>query len=297
MLIAGCAVAVVIWPWLLPRNHGSLWIGIIAAVAMASAVFLVRPRHVPALASGAVGTALLLCIQLFHGSSCWWDCGFHFGTIHWQWMIMGETSNLPGLLAFRFGWPFDATQTAFTLPAIAWHWPSFLTTRGWWPAVPLNVTSKQLCSSLYIAAMTACGIGVGLHARRRDSRILVALTAPWLMFFCFPAQIHERYLLFASGISAICIGDGVGIALLGFVLTIVTSVMTLHTMLDHCDLNRYGVFLNFRYPWLFSKDSGNVIYKYLGGTQPDIAWAVLVCAAIFLYYSVVPSRQRKSVGI
>jgi hypothetical protein len=277
---ASGAFVLTIWPWMLNANRPQWMIGVGVAVALAAAVCYVRPRNLPYILAIGAGGGLLMCMDLFHGSTAWWDCGFHFGTIHWPTMIMGDTSNLPGIFNKRFGWSSDVTETAFILPAV----------NHLWPDVP--VTTKTLFNTIFGVLLTASAVGVGLQARWKDRRMLVALTTPWLMFFLFPVQIHERYLLFAAGVSAICIGQSVGMALLGLFLTFVTAIMTLNVMLDHGDLAALGQNLAEHFPRIFSPSAGDTIYMYIQGAHPDIGWGVLVAAAIFLWISLTPSGSR-----
>lgn len=280
------------WPWFLPRNHHDWRLGLLAAAVFAAAALWFRPRHQPYVFAAATGISLLLCMDVFHGSSAWWDCSFHFGTIHWPFMIQGRTSNIPGMLEVRYHWPHTARDVAFTLPAIGAHWPGFISDRFWWPASALNVTSKQLFDTIYAILLTMSGIAIGLQARRNDRRILVGLATPWLLFFMFPVQIQERYLLFAAGVSVICIGQSVGAALLGIFLSFVTTVMTLDVMMDHGDVGAFGAKLCKAFPWLFSPASGQTIREYIQGTHPDIAWGVFVAAGVFFYLSLAPSSKQ-----
>jgi hypothetical protein len=113
------------------------------------------------------------------------------------------------------------------------------------------------------------------------------------LFFTFPVQIHERYLLYAAGCSAICIGQSVGMMLLGVVLTGITLAMTLDVMMVNCgNLSAFGQNLAQSFPLLFSPQSGQTLLKYVDGSYPDIGWAVLVIAAVFFYLSWLPSRKR-----
>jgi hypothetical protein len=291
-VLAILACVAVIWPWLLARNRPHLVTGLVCSIAVATLVVVVRPRTVPVVAAGAAGTALLLCMDLFHGSHAWWDCGFHYGTVHWPWMITGFTDNLPGILKIHYGWT-DPSMIAATVPDHLML--------GRWPAEPMDITIGQLLVGIYIITLLLSGIGVGAHARRRDRRLLVALVAPWLMFFCFPPQIHERYLLFAAGAACLCAGVSVGMTLLGVFLSLVTFIMTLHCMMigaaehDPANIDRFGQELSQRFPHLFSADGGGKVFDFLQGTHPDLAWAVLLCAGIFLYYSLAPTRRVRSV--
>ncbi|HEV7301832.1 MAG TPA: hypothetical protein VGN72_21025 [Tepidisphaeraceae bacterium] len=281
------AVGVVVWPWL-RGDHGAAWTdGLLLATLFAVVLLIIRLRNVGILAAAGVGASLLLCSTLFNGSDAWWICGWKYGTFHWPWMIMGLTSNLPGLLAERFNWPKqDTTTVVFQLPAeLLLGYPKFA----------IDVTIKQFLAALYAVTLLLSAIGVGLQARRRDPRILIAFTAPWLMFFCFPVQIHERYLLYAAGVGAITIGAGVGPALLTVLLSIFTWIMTMHVMLGGGrgrGVNEFGRLLAETYPSLFSPTAGRTLHSFIRGTHPDIAWAILLIAGIFLYLSLMPSRPR-----
>jgi hypothetical protein len=290
------AISTVLWtllPWLLKRNRSGWLIGFAIAMGFAGAILLIRPRGIAFLASTAAGIALLLCMSVFHGSSAWYDCGLHFGTIHWPWMTMGMTDNLPGIMVADFNWVSDDLNViAVTIPAhLLYHFPE--------SAIDLSI--KTVLVALYWIMLIPCCLGLGLHARRRDSRVLIALTAPWLMFFCFPPQIHERYLLFAAGISCICAGASVGMTLLGLLLSMITFIMTLNTMLDNApegNRTQLGRILAAQFPSLFKENAGEKLRSLANGTHPDLGYAVLLCALIFLYFSLAlrPKRPAASVS-
>jgi hypothetical protein len=284
--------AAAIWPWFIPRNRPDLWLGIILSAALVAAAIFLRRKSEPFVVAAAGGIACLLCILVFHGSHAWWDCGFHFGTVHWKVMVMGKTDNIAGLLANRYQWPGSATGHLLTVPSLGSHWPIYSSLHIW-PAAPLDLTTKMFFDSLYTLLLIISGIGLGLQARRRDPRFLAALVTPWVLFFTIPVQIHERYLLFAAGSAAICIGESVGTWLLGLFLSFLTMIMTLHVMLLHGgngDID-FGQKLSILFPWLFSPDSGHIIFKYIDGSFPDAAWAVILACGIFLYLSLAPSRR------
>lgn len=215
-------------------------------------------------------------------------------------MATGPTSNVPAYFQLRFGWDQQVNQIAFTLPAIHGHWPGFITSHSWWPAFDLDVTAKMLFDTIYGILLLVSGIAIGLQARRNDRRMLVALVTPWLMFFLFPVQIQERYLLYASGTAACCIGNSVGTALLGLLITLLSAIMHLIRMLDwhSADLDGFGQNLSRAFPHLFSPDCGQTMLQYLQAMHPDMAWAVLVIGLVFLYLSLTPSpRGRGRVSV
>ena len=216
------------WPWLLPQNRPNWYVGLLASAALAAAALILRRRSQSYVLASVAAGGLLACIWLFHGSTAWWDCAIHYGSVHWPYMVTGPASNLPATFELRFGWAQQVDQIAFTLPAIHGHWPRFIADQFWWPSADLDVNAKMLFNTLYGITLLISGIAIGLQARRNDRRILVALVTPWIMFFLIPVQIQERYLLYASGAAACCIGDSVGMALLGLLITIFSAIM--HTI-------------------------------------------------------------------
>jgi hypothetical protein len=115
------------------------------------------------------------------------------------------------------------------------------------------------------------------------------------MFFLWPVQIQERYLLYGAAAAACCIGESIGAALLGLLLTLFSLMMPMKILLDWAywwQLSALGNNLARAMPWLFSPASGRTMHKYLDGTQPDIAWGILVLSLVFLYLSLTPSRSR-----
>jgi hypothetical protein len=182
---------------------------------------------------------------------------------------MGKTSNLAGLLAGRFGW--DNFRDA------AWVV---------WRDVPGvgDVTFKTLMYAVFLVMLAACAVAAAAKDRRNDRTFLIAVTAPWVVFFAFGTQVHERYLLFAAGVASVLAACGVGWVLLGLFLTAVTFAMTIDVMLI---AGRRGDFGNGVYP-AFGED----LYQFVSGTHPDIGWAVTLVALIFLYKAIVPGRGK-----
>jgi len=288
-------VAIVYWPWLLRQNRSSWYMGLLAGAALAAAALFLRRRALPWLLAAVTAGGLFACIALFHGSTSWWDCGFHFGSIHWPYLVTGPVSNLPAIFQIRFGWDRDVDQIAFTLPAIHAHWPGFIAAKSWWPAAGLDVTAKMFFNSIFGVMLILSGIGIGIQARRNDRRMLVALVTPWIMLFTFAVQMQERYLLYGAAAAACCIGDSIGMALLGFLLTIISATMTLNCMLTYnlADRAAFGENLSQAFPHIFSPQSGETILQYLQATHPDLGWAVLVIGMVFLYLSLTPSPNRR----
>ena len=282
------------WPVLREEPAAARWTILAAAVLLAASVLLLPIGSWPLVAAAIIGAGLLLCMLLFHGSTAWWLCAFRFPQVQAPFLIYGPASNIPAVFELRFGWPREISQTAFTVPSIAIFAHGWLSRHAIWPAVPLDVSSGQLFDVLFFVLLIASGIGIGIQARRRDTRVLVALVTPWILFFLFPVRLHERYLLFAAATASICIGHSVGMTLLGVVLTLASCVMTLDQMWSNVD--RWGRDLSRAFPRLFTPQAGFTIRHYVENTHPDIAWGILVIAMVFFYLTVtVPRRTARSV--
>ena len=173
---------------------------------------------------------------------------------------------------------------------------AFSLAKSWWPAAPLDVTAKMLFNSIYGVTLLLSGIAIGIQARRNDRRTLVALVTPWIMFFVFTVQMQERYLLYAAAAAACCIGDSIGMALLGLLLTIVSAIMQTNCLLTYhlADRAAFGENLSQAFPHIFSPDSGDNILQYLQAMHPDIGWAVLVIGLVFRYLSLTPRRAERN---
>ena len=138
-------MAIVYWPWFLRQNRSSWYMGLLAGAALAAAALFLAAAPPWLLAAIAAG-GLFSCIALFHGSTSWWDCGFHYGSIHWPYLFTGPVSNLPAIFQIRFGWDRDVDQIVFTIPAIHAHGPAFLPPNPGGP--PPVWTSPPNCSSI-----------------------------------------------------------------------------------------------------------------------------------------------------
>jgi hypothetical protein len=267
--------------------------GFLASLALAAAVLFLPRRALPFTLAAIAAISLLSCIWLFHGSTAWWDCSIYYGSIHWPYMVTGPASNIPATFHLRFNWPESVNEIAFTLPAFGAHWPAIFARNEWWPAADWDVTTKILFDTIYGISLTLSGIAIGLQARRNDRRMLVALVTPWIMFFLFPVQIQERYLLYASGAAACCIGNSVGTALLGLMITALSAIMHMIRLLDWhtADLDTFGQNLATVFPHIFSPQAGQTMLQYLQAMHPDMAWAVLVIGLAFLYLSFTRSPK------
>ena len=259
--IAILGASLVVWPAY--RAAGFRWAALVAGGAASLAVGLLYSpfRRWPIWLAGAVAAAVWLCVPVCNGSLVPFKVGFEYGARKYTDIARPEVNNLPAILNERYGWNLDDPACTFHLDL-----------------GPLKIsdplTIKQFLWYVYVALLVVCAVGAALQYRRRDPRLLIALAAPWLLFFAVVPQMHQRYLIWGAGVSALAVGVDWGLALLHLFITAIAWLMEIHTML--ADKPRYA-------PDFLSD---------LDGIHPGIGWAVMLCAAIFLYVAVTPSTKR-----
>jgi hypothetical protein len=278
------------WPFLRSANRDYIWIGLaMSAFILIAGQFLSAKRR-PFFVMGMIAISILLCAVIFHGSMNWLYIGWGYGTRHYPYMTQGVSDNLAGILHLRFGWE-NIEDPAWTFAAHRLRlWPTHTILFD----QPTVISIRLVLCGLYIVTFLLSVIGIAIQYRRNDPRFLVAITAPWLMFFAFMPQIHERYLLYAACVGSCLTAVSIGTTLINLFFTGLTALMTLHVMLNTASDN--GYFHDFGYN--VSPTFQTTLLQFIAGTYPDAGWAVLLCAGIFLYFSFAPTPRRpKEVGL
>lgn len=264
------------------------WVGSVTAGALILLLVLklwpawrwLRWRRIGWIMAGAVAAALLLCIPIFDASTSWFKQGFMVPTEKFPGLVIGPSDNLPALLQHRFGWR-NRESTAFTIDSTAF----------WiWPHQAIHVSIRTMLGLVYALTLLLCSIAAAIQERRNDRGFLLAITAPWILVFALMVQMHERYLLFAAAIGCVCVAVSAGTTLLVLLLGAASWIMTFAQM-----LNQGGG------SWQRDVQGGTIVSPAVGrafqhisaGTFPDLAWVVLLSAAIFLYLSFAPSRMGR----
>src|SRR6266480_749423 len=171
-VLAGFAAtsALIASPWLL-RTPAS-WIAI-AAVAGAS--FLIALRYkLPdkaAWLAGILGCAVFIIGALTGGSFAWFEIGFLYGTKHYPYLFISSCYNLASLLAAA-GWSLKDHLLSAHLGSVHFH-----------------LTLQWALRLFYLGAVALCVRGAARHRRNRDPRVLIAITAPWLLMFALLGQM------------------------------------------------------------------------------------------------------------
>ena len=205
-----------------------------------------------------VSAVVLLSPWLIRLDFGWLTVGFIYPTHHWQ-RMGGDTDNLPAILE-SFGW--GLSDPLFTIPFFPHH--------SW------TISVKTLMVCIYLISLLLCAWGMARKDRRNDPSFLIALSAPWLLMFTLLPQMNDRYLLWGAAATATMVALGLGWTLLHLLISALATSMILRTMIT----------------WGKSRPDFPRLAHVLTGLHPGVSWAVVLCAAIFLYCAVAPGRAR-----
>jgi hypothetical protein len=259
------AVAMTLW---ICGGHSS-WLNGFALLLCAAVVL--APWRLPRRMIGpwllaVFAAATWLGAFMLDGSFSWFDVGFAYGTRKFQEMQISPNSlsNLAGILQEkRFAWHIHDRVTT-------WQFP-------WWDA-PTDLDIRQVLAIIYFIALLACAIGAAIQLRRGSTHFLIALAAPAVLFVTLLTQMSVRYTILAAALSAALVGVSVGMSLFQLLLTVLSCVMVGTRLLDQ---------------------SSNLAPRSLSifhDTQPDLGYAMLLIAAVFLYGALVPGRRGRRAG-
>lgn len=259
------------WPVV---SAGEWRLPVLALSLVAVGVLLWAPREYHAATAAAVcAAALFLCVPLFGGSLDWFQVAFEYGAKKFPMLEVGGASSLAGILQNRYQWqsndPFWVIQRG---------------TFGVWPGQATVLTIAHLLMMVYAALLVLCSVGIAHLHKQRDPRWLIAIITPWLLYFAFAPQMHERYLLWAAGVGAVAVGVSPGMTLMVMIVSAMSWTMTMQNLLANGDAASFAPALG--------RHFSQALLNFLNGTYPDIGWAVMLCAAIFLYQTLIRAKHR-----
>jgi hypothetical protein len=262
-MLAGfiATAALIASPWVL--RSPVAWIAVVA-VAGVSSLFVLRRklRHRGAWISGITGSATFV-IGAFTGASfAWLQVGFLYGSEHYPYLVISSCYNLPLLLS-KMGWSLK---------------DSFWSVHSGF--LHFRLTLQWTLRLLYLGALTACAYGAARHVRDRDPRLLIAITAPWLLMFALLGQMHERYLVWGAVVSAVAFGVSLRLSIIHFIISSASTAMIVHVMLIDKKLEAT----------LWAIDLLKHIRMFAAGI-------VVVCVAVYLWNMLstrIPVFQRRA---
>jgi hypothetical protein len=254
--------ALIVSPWLV-RTSGA-WIAF-AAVASISLLLAWRYKlpHQGAWLAGSLGAAMFIIGAFIGGSYAWLEIGFLYGTKHYPYLFISSCYNLASLLA--------SAGCSLKDDLLSAHVGS----------VHFHLTLQWALRLFFLGTVVLCARGAARHLRNRDPRVVIAITAPWLLMFALLGQMHERYLVWGAVVSAVALGVSVRLSVIHFIISAASTAMIVHVMLvdKKLDPTPRGI-------------------DVLHNIRPYASVLVLVCVAIYFWDALgwrIPALQRGAV--
>jgi hypothetical protein len=138
---------------------------------------------------------------------------FLYGSEHYPYLVISSCYNLPSLLS-QLGWSLKDPFCSVNLGSLHFY-----------------LTLQWTLRLLYLGTLTVCAYGAARQVRDRDPRVLIAITAPWLLMFALLGQMHERYLVWGAVISAVALGVSFRLSIIHFIISAASTAMIVHVML------------------------------------------------------------------
>src|SRR5436190_21132421 len=254
--------ALIVSPWLLRTPVA--WIAF-AAVAGASLLVALRYKlpHRAAWLAGILGCAVFVIGALTGGSFAWFKIGFLYGTKHYPYLFISSCYNLASLLAAA-GWSLKDDFLSAHVGSVHFH-----------------LTLQWALRLFFLGAVVLCARGAARHLRNRDPRVLIAITAPWLLMFALLGQMQERYLVWSAVVSAVALGVSVRLSIIHFIISIASTAMIVHVMLIDKKI-----------------DATLPAIDVLKHIRPYGSFVVLACVAVYLWDALstrIPAFQPRQV--
>jgi hypothetical protein len=146
-------------------------------------------------------------------------------------------------------------------------------------SLDFHLTLQWTLRLLYLGTLTLCAYGAARQVRDRDPRVLIAITAPWLLMFALLGQMHERYLVWGAVVSAVALGVSLRLSIIHFIISAASTAMIVHVMLIDKKLE----------PTLWAID----LLKHIRGYASAL---VVACVAVYLWNTLrIPGFQRQAV--
>ncbi len=255
------AAALVLWPITSGSSHNFRWPGALLAAWVIAIPLVLAPRRIWWYALSTFALAMVVIGACLPADMLWLKTGYLFGTTvrhSWGLLSLSNACGLANILQSRYGWRIE--DIVFTMHAFGGAYP---------------VTMRTFLGSLYLLTMILCAMGAAQWYRRNNPRFLLAMVTPWITFFALAPQMYERYLIWGGALLAsAAVALDPGYVLLGILLSIFSLSMTLSVQLgSNPGVARKLLWINNR-------------------TQPGLAYAILLAAAICLYGSVWPRRRK-----
>jgi hypothetical protein len=251
--------ALIASPWLL--RTPAAWLTLASVAGASSLLFLQwKGRYRSPWIIGTIGCAAFVIGAFAGGSFAWLQVGFLYGSEHYPYLVISSCYNLPSLLS-KLGWSLKDSFWSVHLGSLDFH-----------------LTLQWTLRLLYLGALTLCAYGAARQVRDRDPRVLIAITAPWLLMFALLGQMHERYLVWGAVVSAVALGVSLRLSIIHFIISAASTAMIVNVMLIDKKLEAT----------LWAIDLLKQVRSCASGV-------VLVCVAVYLWNTLpMPVFQRRA---
>jgi hypothetical protein len=277
-------LGLVLWPWMhhvRPTSFG--WVLLTLTVSCIAARFLPL-RWAPTWLATNAAVALFACVPLFNTSMDWYMVGIKGPTHNWQLLYWCQAMNLGAILQEHYGWEWhqninlDDYLSKIPIPHVSPE-PVSMLQHPWINLVqflqhPWVFPMRYLMVAAFGVSLLLCGLAMAIHHRRKSPKFLFAMVAPWVLMFTLLPQMQNRYLVWAAAFSA----AAAAISLEGLMLYLLIAVISIAD--TAVDMMQYTSYTPLAQKWL----------PLLQPLFPDVAWAVLLIAGIWLYLALTPWR-------
>jgi len=206
--------------------------------------------------------ALASCVPLFDGSMDWYRIAFVYGADKFTDLEIGGASSLAGILQHSWQW---TVNSPVPICAIGSYTP----------------TISHLLIAAFTLLILPCCWAMRRYERSGDARFVLAMAAPWIVYFAVFPKMHERYLLWGALAACCSTIVGAGPVLLAILFSILSTMMSIYQMLPR---DRTDEFLT-----ELSPRAGRMVYDFIRPTYPGIGWAVLLATAVWVWIACGPA--------
>jgi hypothetical protein len=238
---------------------------LVAPVLVFWPLFMKAPKSAARAALGMVLAILLVGSPwLIRGSLSWLKVGVFYGESKFQDMTVGA-ANLPALLEKFLGVQARSPVWTIDLPALS---------------IRATVTAKHVLAGGYAVALLVSAACAAVFAKRRDPRVLIALTLPWVVLFALLTQMHDRYLVWGACLGTVWVAAGWRATATNLLVSALTFLNIASVMNDAAP--------------------GSLPAPLLKAVAPWLAWLVLAATGLGVWQMVAPAvrggRNRRPLG-
>jgi hypothetical protein len=268
------ALCMVLWPWVPKGRPDYFGYAFLAVIGFAIAARFLPWRWAFSWTAAAIAGAIFACVPLFNTSMAWYTIGIKFPTQHWQVLYWCKAMNLGAILQEDFHWKFaDTIDLTDYLPFL--HSVDPITASVGDMIIPM----RYLMITAYLIALVICGIAMAIQYRRRDRMFFFAMVAPWFLMFALLPQMQNRYSLWAAVFAAATASFSLDGLMLFVLLNALNGINTAVDMLR----------------WAKDSDTSQKWLPLIGPMFPDLAWASMLLAGIYLYLALCRDRRNKRI--